>query len=99
MNKCKKCKSKFSYKELMFLFWNSNYDYLVCKNCKSKYKVSFIYRIIFGIILVAIPLGVIQLIDISGIMMAIGYLIYAIILFVAAPLFIIYKVVDDTQKF
>lgn len=98
MHRCVKCKSKFSYKELMTLFWNLNYDDLECKSCNSKYKLSIVSRIIFGILLVALPLLCIQLLDVSGIMTMVGYLIYALLLFIATPPFIIYRLTNKKEQ-
>lgn len=98
MKKCNRCNSKFSYKELLNSFLNFDYsESLECKKCKTKYKISIVSRIIFPIALVIIPLSLIKSLDISGSIATIGYLIYALILFISAPVFIIYKLSSTNE--
>ena len=94
MRRCVKCKSKFSYKELMKFFWGYNYNYLVCKNCKEKYDIKIISRIAFAILLVAVPISLIQALGISDSIATIGYLIYSVILILLSPIFVIFKLKD-----
>ncbi len=89
MQKCKKCSSKFNWKEIFksFMLGNS----LVCKKCGLQHKIKLIFRMINSF-LMAIPILLIPLFHLQSDYTLFGYIIYAVLISLLMPFWTKYNI-------
>lgn len=98
VQKCEKCKKKFSYKDLIKTFLFGKGD-LKCKSCKAVHTQSGLGKMIFLILIIIIPISfqqmVVKIIGSGTVKISFVYLIYVMLVISLIPFMIKYELKKD----